>query len=193
MLSLNWTTDRPSECGDYWLRLPSYERKRDYERMMSVGVRDDGYNLAVFQDGRWIGALGRQSDDDWLTNAMWAVRKPSDPTGQKYVILDTRQILQNCAMFWRPDGAGYTCDLNEAGSYDGSVQHRDTDILVPIEVARSMAVTHVCVEPLKRAGFWPKPPVIKRKPQRCERCPRFVKRGGWLCPKCFKKETGKSS
>lgn len=106
---------------------------------------------------------------------------------KQYVILDTRQIVGNCAMFWRPDGAGYTCDLNDAGLYDKTKGRRETDIYVPVEVARSMAVTHVRVEPLKRAGFWSKPPSKDTRPQRCEGCSRFVKRGGWLCAKCAEK------
>jgi len=103
---------------------------------------------------------------------------------QQYVILDTRQIVGNCAMFWRPDGAGYTCDLNDAGLYEKKKGRRETDIYVPIEVARSMAVAHVRVEPLKRAGYWSKPQPKDTRPQRCEGCSRFVKRGGWLCAKC---------
>lgn len=106
---------------------------------------------------------------------------------QQYVILDTRQIVGNCAMFWRPDGAGYTCDLNDAGLYDKTKGRRETDIYVPIEVARSMAVIHVRVEPLKRAGYWSKPQTKDARPQRSEGCSRFVKRGGWLCSKCATK------
>ena len=79
----------------------------------------------------------------------------SDDT--KYVILDARQVVGNCALFWRPDGNGYTCDLNEAGLYDKTQEHRDTDIYVPVDVARQASVTHVRVEPLQRAGYWPKP------------------------------------
>lgn len=202
MMTPNWTTERPSVPGDYWMSFPPYKRLCDRDKMRAIVVKDDGLSppsdqLAVYEDGEWLGFLS----DDWLDNAWWAPRDtPADPflaqttpTGKKYVILDSRQIVGNCALFWRPDGAGYTSDLNDAGLYDKTEGRRETDIYVPIEAARSMAVTHVRVEPLKRAGYWPKPPVIKRETQRCEGCSRFVKRGGWLCPKCHEKETRQSS
>lgn len=81
-----------------------------------------------------------------------------------------------CAEFSKKYGAGWnllTSEVKAALIFDRAV------------------LAHVRVEPLKRAGYWPKPPVIKRETQRCEGCPRFVKRGGWLCPKCHEKETRK--
>ena len=106
----------------------------------------------------------------------------SDDT--KYVILDARQVVGNCALFWCPDGNGYTCDLNEAGLYDKTQEHRDTDIYVPVDVARQASVTHVRVEPLQRAGYWPKPKSPQQ--QRCEHCQRFVRKGQAqaLCRSC---------
>lgn len=172
-----------------------FDAPNAYDPVLAVGGCDETSNV-------WPESADRRIDigDPVFDGALWAEKDyPADPfaqpvpvaTEQKYVILDTRQIVGNCAMFWRPDGAGYTCDLNDAGLYDKTRSRRDTDIYVPIEAARLMAVTHVRVEPLKQAGYWPKPPVIKREPQRCEGCPRFVKQGGWLCPKCFEKETRK--
>lgn len=34
-----------------------------------------------------------------------------------YYIQDTRQVVGNCALWWRAGGAGYTCDLDDAGTW----------------------------------------------------------------------------
>jgi hypothetical protein len=34
-----------------------------------------------------------------------------------FYIQDGRQVVGNCALFWGPNGAGYVCDLNDAGVY----------------------------------------------------------------------------
>lgn len=213
MMTPDWTHERPSEPGEYWVSIEPSKRQETQKFLLLAKMRPVERVTLLVAVG-----CGKELDGELLVNfrsddttfpmflkcfdgAKWSRREtPADPfiaqttpTGKKYVILDSRQIVGNCALFWRPDGAGYTCDLNDAGLYDKTRSRRDTDIYVPIEVARSMAVTHVRVEPLKRAGYWPKPPVIKRQPQRCEGCPRFVKRGGWLCPKCHEKETRKPS
>jgi len=80
----------------------------------------------------------------------------------KFYILDSRTIVGNCALFWRPNGNGYTCDLNEAGLYteEEAKSHRDTDIAVPEEMARTCSQSHVRVERLRemldQAGTpWP--------------------------------------
>ncbi len=195
-MTLNWTTERPKKPGDYWFSLPVANRvlfaSPDVVRCVVFASECALPSLHV----SWMDADGccriLSLQKDKLDGALWAPREtPADPFAKpepkQYVILDTRQIVGNCAMFWRPDGAGYTCDLNDAGLYEKTKGRRDTDIYVPIEVARSMAVTHVRVEPLKRAGYWSKPQPKDTRPQRCEGCSRFVKRGGWLCAKCAEK------
>ncbi len=64
---------------------------------------------------------------------------------REYLILDMREVVGNCALFWRPEGRGYTCNLDEAGlyTYEEAMSHRDTDIPVHIDTARGSAVTHV--------------------------------------------------
>lgn len=37
-----------------------------------------------------------------------------------YYVQDTRQIVGNCMSFWCPKGAGYTCELDQAGLYTGA-------------------------------------------------------------------------
>ena len=211
-MTMNWTPDRPTKPGEYWLSICANKRRpgADVERItMSIVERRQIANTArpgwtSVDSGPPKQSLKAVSIVDHLfTNyfdlrasafddALWAPREtPADPFAKpepkQYVILDTRQIVGNCAMFWRPDGAGYTCDLSDAGLYDKTEGRRETDIYVPIEVARSMAVIHVRVEPLKRAGYWSKPQTKDARPQRCAGCPRFVKRGGWLCSKCATK------
>lgn len=77
--------------------------------------------------------------------------KPIDEKAH-YYIQDTRQVVGNCALFWRPDGAGYTCDLLDAGVYLGSHAKpgkRDTDVYWPVEVVRKQTIVHVRVERLR--------------------------------------------
>lgn len=63
----------------------------------------------------------------------------------KYYIIDTRSVVGNCALFWRPDGQGYTCDVDDAGIYDEAeaFRKRDTDIPIPVEDIERLVVKHV--------------------------------------------------
>lgn len=80
---------------------------------------------------------------------MMATKEP--PTTHEprtYYIQDTRTICGNCAMWWGKDSSGYTCNLDEAGVYDEEEARRiekirGTDRLVPVEIARAIAVRHV--------------------------------------------------
>lgn len=74
-------------------------------------------------------------------------------TEELFYILDTRQVVGNCALWWRPDGAGYTCDLGDAGLYsrEAARSHRETDIAVPRELAERLAIRHVRLDQLRAA------------------------------------------
>lgn len=65
-----------------------------------------------------------------------------------FYILDARQIVGNCAMFWCPGGAGYTCELDKAGKYTRAEAFgkRPTDIPVECAVAEAAAIRHVRVD-----------------------------------------------
>lgn len=207
-----WTTERPTKAGEYWLSIAPSQRgswPAVFLARIMEGCRwyvdgeweaADANDKVLFVGGSSDYHYEEQAppwdkrlflDDKLLRGAQWREQidpadpfEPADPA-EKFFILDTRQIVGNCAMFWRPDGAGYTCDINEAGLYDKTRSDRDTDIYVPVKEARAMAVTHVRVEPLKRAGYWSKPPERPKGPQRCASCPRFVRRDGWLCKRCL--------
>lgn len=73
---------------------------------------------------------------------------PATVTGKVY-ILDNRTVVGNCALFWAPDGNGYTCDLEKAGLYDPGYSSRDTDIDIPADIAKACAVTHVRLDTLR--------------------------------------------
>lgn len=68
-----------------------------------------------------------------------------------YYIQDTRQVVGNCVLWWRPNGAGYTCDLLDAGIYPGTHAKgkRDTDVYWPVEEVRKRTIVHVRVERLR--------------------------------------------
>ena len=96
----------------------------------------------------------------------------------KYFILDSRSIIGNEALWWRPDSQGYTTNLNEAGVYDESWVKkglRSTDIPVPVEVARKLAHSSVNADKLAQAGY--RKPKEKRMPlrQHCAKCARFIR------------------
>lgn len=65
----------------------------------------------------------------------------------KYYIQDTRSYCGDSVMWWRHEGAGYTFRLDEACEYDEEEARaiergRDTDIAIPVEVARAAASRH---------------------------------------------------
>jgi hypothetical protein len=82
----------------------------------------------------------------------------AEPAGKKNVklvapmfyLLDSRTVVGNCALWWRPDGAGYTTNLDEAGlyTYEAACGQRDSDVPVPAHVARRLSVTHVRLDTL---------------------------------------------
>ena len=73
--------------------------------------------------------------------------------GRRMLILDARPRVENSALFWRPGGAGYTFDLGQAGLYtfDDARSHRETDVPVPYQIARSVARLHVPSDLLREA------------------------------------------
>lgn len=74
--------------------------------------------------------------------------------GRCFYILDARSVVGNCAVWWRPNAQGYTCNLDEAGLYTESQarSHRVTDVAVRSDVARKAAVAHVRIGHLRDAG-----------------------------------------
>jgi hypothetical protein len=61
----------------------------------------------------------------------------------KYYLIDTRNPIGNCALFWRPNGAGYTTDLKDAGLFEKGYSSRETDIEIPEYIVQQCTVTHV--------------------------------------------------
>jgi hypothetical protein len=62
-----------------------------------------------------------------------------------YYVQDSRKLCGNCIVWWRPKGADYCCDLNDAGVYKGSdvLGMRGTDVPWPVDYVRARTVTHV--------------------------------------------------
>ncbi len=62
---------------------------------------------------------------------------PKSPSGV-YLIQDTRQYVGNAVLWWCPEGAGYTTDVDAAGRFDEafvSRSDRSTDRAIPVEAA----------------------------------------------------------
>lgn len=77
----------------------------------------------------------------------------------KWFYIMTNQCSGNCAIFWRTDGRGYTCDVDEAWlvSEDEARcicrSRPSQDFPVPQESVQASKVTHANVNELRRAGF----------------------------------------
>lgn len=71
-----------------------------------------------------------------------------------FYIQDTRQVVGNCVLWWGPDRAGYTTELDKAGLYEEdearSIERlRGTDKAWPKDQIDKVAVRHVRGEHLK--------------------------------------------
>jgi hypothetical protein len=73
----------------------------------------------------------------------------------EYYILDARSCVGNCALWWRPEGKGYTCEVDRAGLYtlEQASSHRETDIPVHRSIVENRAIRHVRWEPLHEADI----------------------------------------
>lgn len=73
-----------------------------------------------------------------------------------YVIVDTRSVVGNCALFWGPNRTGYPCELDKAGKYTRDQaarieRSRDTDKAIPLEFATSFVRHHVHASDIRAA------------------------------------------
>ena len=123
-----------------------------------------------------------------------------------YYVRDMRQVVGNCALWWRKGDAGYTCNLEEAALYteeEARKRTQDRDgmhVAYPADQVRAIVVTHVHVDTLAYAEV-PKLRVRGMKPrkvrQSCNRhfdCER-AKRAHLTCchlPDCEHAECARS-
>lgn len=66
----------------------------------------------------------------------------------KFYLLKLDANVGNCALFWRPDGQGYTCDLDQAGLYDEADAAAGHSVAVPTNTTNRLATRHVRYEAL---------------------------------------------
>jgi hypothetical protein len=70
-----------------------------------------------------------------------------------YYLQDTRQIVGNCALWWKLNGQGYTCNLDEAWKIDPNIYGappRDTDVFRLCSEVDALAKRHVDVQQLPK-------------------------------------------
>lgn len=65
---------------------------------------------------------------------------------EKFFIQDKRQYVGNCMVFWKKEGRGYTTDLNDAWLVDADWKERETDVLWPEGLMRSLAKPRVDIQ-----------------------------------------------
>lgn len=75
-------------------------------------------------------------------------------TEQLYYIQDTRTYVGNGVMWWRPEGKGYTSDLNEAWKVPADKaktmhRHRKTDVPWPCEEIDKQSQRHFDMQNLR--------------------------------------------
>ena len=75
---IEWTDERPTEPGEYWLSIPPARRRGVCEKMRAVRIRiGERAKLNAWDDiGLWLGRL----EDSYFDNAKWSRREtPADP------------------------------------------------------------------------------------------------------------------
>ncbi len=74
----NWTSERPTKPGEYWLSLPPKQRTNQQSAIPVVCHPSSGI-LGVYYDGitgEWLNAVMSSA----LDGALWSVREtPADP------------------------------------------------------------------------------------------------------------------
>jgi len=136
-------------------------------------IHDDAFEARG--EGRPNGTPG---DHSGRLRLLRMTDRPKEPL---FYVQDSRQVVGNCAAWWCPNSAGYTCDIAEAGLYTAkqTMSMRDTDIPWPKELVEKLVIGHVSVERLHDART--KCPV-------CKGVGRVVRCSPWAdtapCPAC---------
>lgn len=76
--------------------------------------------------------------------------KPNE-SEELFYIIDTRQLVGNCVLFWGPDRKGYVCEVDKAGLYsrDEAMRQqksRETDRAIPKSVVDAGSTRHFRAE-----------------------------------------------
>lgn len=76
----------------------------------------------------------------------------------RYYIQDTRSFVGNAVVWWRPEGKGYTCHLDDAGLFSEEEarrieRDRSTDKPIREDIAREAASLHVDAQRLAAVLF----------------------------------------
>ena len=78
VMTPNWTSERPTKPGEYWLSLPPKQRTNQQSAIPVVCYPSSGI-LGVYYDGitgEWLNAVMSSA----LDGALWSVREtPADP------------------------------------------------------------------------------------------------------------------
>ncbi len=162
-----WAFEQTAKAGVAGLAAQA-QRMRDTLTPRELEVLDMKFGLSPEEDAR-----ADEQTDAWLERMKRAGpvaaaaaaaalemkrREAEEAAGEhdrdRYYIIDSRSCVGNCALWWKPDGKGYTCNLDDAGLYtlEEAESNRLSDVPVPWELARGLVVPHVRWEHLNQAG-----------------------------------------
>jgi hypothetical protein len=95
-----------------------------------------------------------------------------------FYVLDARTVVGNCAMWWCPDGKGYTCELDKAGLYtaDDVRGMRETDVPIHRDEVAKLVIQHVRLDHMRQAGLLDGYEKAKAERERAEKLDRLAAR-----------------
>jgi hypothetical protein len=95
-----------------------------------------------------------------------------------FYVLDARTVVGNCAMWWCPDGKGYTCSIDKAGLYtaDDVKGMRETDVPIHRDEVAKFVIQHVRLDHMRQAGLLDGYEKAKVERERAEKLERLAAR-----------------
>lgn len=115
-------------------------------------MTDDGKWPAAVEKGRGGAYLLAQTENAWTeweacAEALQArAQVQGEPDDGLCYVQDSRSYVGNCPLWWRPEGKGYTTNLDDAGRYT-------FDEAMRMHESRSTDIPWLCreIDPIRRA------------------------------------------